>query len=34
MIRELQRLAQEFNDGQPFPVHTGSFRTGRPIGTN
>lgn len=34
MIRELQRLAQEFNEGQPFPAHTGAFRTGRPIGTN
>ena len=30
--RELVRLAGEFNDGVKFPMHRGSFRTGRPMG--
>lgn len=33
LIRELQRLADEFNGGEAFPVHVGKFRTGRPIGS-
>lgn len=31
--RELQRLADEFNGGEAFPVHAGKFRAGRPIGS-
>ncbi|MCY1718673.1 hypothetical protein OVA26_17185 [Microbacterium sp. SL62] len=33
IIRELQRLADEFNGGEAFPPHTGKFRAGRPIGS-
>ena len=29
--RELQRLAEEFNDGAPFEKHEGEFRRGRPL---
>ncbi|WP_125778278.1 hypothetical protein [Antribacter gilvus] len=32
LARELERLAREFNDGEPFPPNTGEYRTGRPIG--
>jgi len=31
--RELGRLEDEFNDGEPFPVNRGEFRKGRPIGS-
>lgn len=31
--RELERLAVEFNDGEPFPQNTGGFRQGRPLGS-
>lgn len=31
--RELERLALEFNDGEPFPQNTGGFRQGRPLGS-
>lgn len=31
--RELERLADEFNDGEPFLVNVGSFRRGRPAGS-
>lgn len=31
--RELQRLADEFNGGVPFPPNTGEFRQGRPLGS-
>ncbi|WP_411698541.1 hypothetical protein [Conyzicola sp.] len=30
--RELDRLAIEFNDGEPFPQNGGDFRQGRPVG--
>jgi hypothetical protein len=33
MERELVRLANEFNNGQPFPTNTGTFRQGRPLGS-
>lgn len=29
--REVQRLAEEFNDGQPYESHKGEFRRGRPF---
>jgi hypothetical protein len=29
--REVQRLAEEFNDGQPYETHQGEFRRGRPF---
>jgi hypothetical protein len=29
--REVQRLAEEFNDGQPYESHQGEFRRGRPF---
>ena len=29
--REVQRLAAEFNDGQPYESHQGEFRRGRPF---
>lgn len=29
--RELQRLANEFNEGAPFEEHEGEFRRGRPL---
>jgi len=32
MERELERLAQEFNDGEPFKPNAGGFRQGRPFG--
>lgn len=32
MVRELERLATEYNDGQPFLPNTGTFRQGRPLG--
>jgi hypothetical protein len=31
--RELQRLANDFNDGVPFPENNGAFRQGRPLGS-
>ena len=31
--RELERLALEFNNGEPFPQNTGGFRQGRPLGS-
>jgi hypothetical protein len=31
--RELERLQDEFNAGQPFPENEGGFRTGRPMGS-
>lgn len=31
--RELERLALEFNNGEPFPQNAGSFRQGRPLGS-
>jgi hypothetical protein len=31
--RELERLALEFNNGEPFPGNTGGFRQGRPLGS-
>ena len=31
--RELERLQNEFNDGQPFPENEGGFRIGRPMGS-
>ena len=31
--RELERLAIEFNDGEPFPRNAGGFRQGRPLGS-
>jgi hypothetical protein len=31
--RELERLALEFNNGEPFPRNTGGFRQGRPLGS-
>lgn len=31
VTRELQRLADEFNDGTPFEKHEGEFRRGRPL---
>lgn len=31
--RELERLAGEFNDGEPFLGNVGSFRRGRPAGS-
>ncbi|MFD7161252.1 hypothetical protein ACFV9C_42170 [Kribbella sp. NPDC059898] len=33
LIRENQRLAEEFNDGEPYKAFTGKFRTGRPLGS-
>jgi len=33
VVRELHRLADQFNGGAPFPPHAGKFRTGRPIGS-
>jgi hypothetical protein len=29
--REVQRLAEEFNEGQPYESHQGEFRRGRPF---
>lgn len=31
--RELARLADEFNGGEPFPPNEGGFRRGRPLGS-
>lgn len=31
--RELQRMADKFNHGEPFPPNNGSFRQGRPLGS-
>ena len=31
--RELERLAIEFNNGEPFPRNVGGFRQGRPLGS-
>ena len=31
--RELERLANEHNDGVPYPPNGDQFRTGRPIGS-
>lgn len=31
--RELQRMANEFNNGEPFPPNLGNFRQGRPLGS-
>lgn len=31
--RELERLALEFNNGEPFPRNAGGFRQGRPLGS-
>lgn len=31
--RELERLAVEFNNGEPFPRNPGGFRQGRPLGS-
>ncbi|KRE28233.1 hypothetical protein ASG80_21375 [Agromyces sp. Soil535] len=31
--RELVRLADEFNGGEPFPPNEGGFRRGRPFGS-
>lgn len=31
--RELERLANECNDGVPYPPNTDQFRTGRPVGS-
>jgi hypothetical protein len=31
--RELNRLAVEFNNGEPFPRNVGGFRQGRPFGS-
>lgn len=31
--RELQRMADEFNNGEQFPPNVGSFRQGRPLGS-
>jgi len=31
--RELARLADEYNEGEPFPANTGTFRQGRPLGS-
>ena len=31
--RELERLAVEFNNGEPFPRNVGGFRQGRPLGS-
>lgn len=31
--RELQRMADEFNNGEPFPPNAGGFRQGRPLGS-
>lgn len=31
--RELERLEQVFNGGEPFPPNQGSFRQGRPLGS-
>ena len=31
--RELERLAVEFNNGEPFPENVGGFRQGRPLGS-
>ncbi|WP_354508528.1 hypothetical protein [Oerskovia enterophila] len=31
LARELERLAAEFNDGDPFPPNTAEFRVGRPL---
>lgn len=31
--RELERLQNEFNAGQPFPENEGGFRIGRPMGS-
>lgn len=32
LARELERLAAEFNDGDPFPPNAAEFRVGRPLG--
>ncbi|GGI42864.1 hypothetical protein GCM10010988_41170 [Cnuibacter physcomitrellae] len=32
LVRELERLAEEFNEGQPFEENDGGFRQGRPAG--
>lgn len=31
LARELERLANEFNDGAPFPPNAAEFRVGRPL---
>lgn len=31
LARELERLAAEFNDGDPFPPNAAEFRVGRPL---
>lgn len=31
--RELQRMAEQFNNGEPFPPNGGAFRQGRPLGS-
>ncbi|MCI4659558.1 hypothetical protein [Cryobacterium zhongshanensis] len=31
--REIERLAIEFNNGEPFPRNNGGFRQGRPLGS-
>jgi hypothetical protein len=32
LARELERLANEFNDSEPYPPNGAEFRVGRPIG--
>jgi hypothetical protein len=32
LARELERLAGEFNDGEPYPPNGAEFRVGRPLG--
>lgn len=33
IAHELERLADQFNEGQPFPENAGEFRNGRPLGS-
>lgn len=33
MLRELERLQREFNNGEPYPPNQQGFRTGRPLGS-
>ena len=33
VAHELERLADQFNDGEPFPENAGEFRNGRPLGS-
>lgn len=33
MLRELDRLQREFNNGEPYPPNQQGFRTGRPLGS-